>query len=56
MKAAMDVATTDVPTLAKIIARGAFAVAFPMFVFSVITGAAAALAVASFRLTLSLFF
>jgi hypothetical protein len=52
----VNVATTDVATLAKIVGRGVFAAAFPLFLFSIIGGVSAALAVASFRWTLSLFF
>jgi hypothetical protein len=56
MRAAVNVTDTPVPQLAVIVARGVFAVSFPLFLFSVIAGVSAALAVASFRFTLNLFF
>jgi hypothetical protein len=49
------VASTPAPELAKIIARGVFAAAFPLVLFAPLIGFAAGLAVGVFKFTLSLF-
>jgi hypothetical protein len=52
----VDVTNTNIRELATVTARGLFALAFPLILFSLLAGAAAGVAVASYSWTVNLLF